>query len=80
MIDIKYILSEYNLKAITLILPIWLEKLHFLLSLQPSPSLLQGLLYGNCITRPQTLSLLGGDIARSWTDSIEQMQNTWQGL
>lgn len=38
MIGIKYILSKYNLKAIiALVLPIWLEKLYFLLSLQPSP-------------------------------------------
>lgn len=37
IIVIKHIFSEYNLKAIiTLILPIWLEKLHFLLSLKPS--------------------------------------------
>lgn len=44
MIDIKYILSECNHKAmITLILPIWLEKLHFLLSLQPSPIFTTGL-------------------------------------
>lgn len=36
MIDIKYILSEYNLKSTIVILPIRLEKLYFLLSLQPS--------------------------------------------
>lgn len=81
MIGINYIFSEYNLKAINLILPIWLEKLYLLLSLWPSPMSATGFTVQELfLVMLQTLSLLGWVIARSWTDSAEQMYNLWQGL
>lgn len=71
MTNTKHIVSEYNLNAIiTLILPTWLEKLHFLLSLQSFLiSTTELTIWKLCN------EFVGGVTAGLWADSTEQEQN-----
>lgn len=83
MIGTKCILSEYNLKArITLMLLIWLERLHFLVSSQHWKfSVILCLYYrAYCTCYNEATNNLGGGVACFKIDSIECMQNMWQGL